>query len=111
MAAHEARADFLAGELVEKLLLVGDREMAIARAGRCHFDLRIDGVLGGIDADRPNVRPRKFPALADAPRPNRARASPAWARFGHSLEGPERASFDKVTILFLLKLSGAPGGI
>ena len=28
MAAHEARAHLLAGELVEKFLLIGDREMA-----------------------------------------------------------------------------------
>ena len=31
MAAHEARAHLLAEELVEKFLLVGDREMAVAR--------------------------------------------------------------------------------
>ena len=34
MAAHEARADLLAGELIEKLLLIGDREMAVARPAR-----------------------------------------------------------------------------
>ena len=33
MAAHEARADLLAGELVEKFLLVGDREIAVPRPG------------------------------------------------------------------------------
>jgi hypothetical protein len=37
MAAHEAGADFLAGELVEKFLLVGDREMTVARSGGVGF--------------------------------------------------------------------------
>jgi len=49
MAAHEARADFLARELIEKFLLIGDREMRVARLGRGHFQLGINGVLGGID--------------------------------------------------------------
>jgi hypothetical protein len=31
VAAHEARANFLAGELVEKFLLISDREMTVAR--------------------------------------------------------------------------------
>jgi hypothetical protein len=30
VAAHEARSDFLAGEVVEKPLLIGDWEMAVA---------------------------------------------------------------------------------
>jgi hypothetical protein len=42
--------------------------MAVAGPGRGHFELRVDRVLGGVDADRPNVRPRKFPILAGAPR-------------------------------------------
>jgi hypothetical protein len=33
MAAHEARADLLARKLIEKFLLIGDREMALDRAG------------------------------------------------------------------------------
>jgi hypothetical protein len=33
MAAHEARADLLAGQLVEEFLLIGDREMAVAWSG------------------------------------------------------------------------------
>jgi hypothetical protein len=32
MAAHEAGADLLAGELIEKFLLVRDGEMAVAPA-------------------------------------------------------------------------------
>ena len=64
MAAHEARADFFAREMVENFLLIGDRKMAVARPGRRHFQFRVNGVLGGIDADRPDVAPRKLPALA-----------------------------------------------
>ena len=37
VAAHEARADLLAGELVEKFLLIGDREIVVARPGRGIF--------------------------------------------------------------------------
>jgi hypothetical protein len=33
VTAHEARADFLARLLVEKFLLIGDREMAVAGPG------------------------------------------------------------------------------
>ena len=47
--------------------------MAVPRSGRGHFELRIDGVLGGIDADRPDVAAGKLPALAGAPQPDRAR--------------------------------------
>jgi hypothetical protein len=39
MAAHEARADLLAGQLIEVFLLVGDREMAVAQAGRGYSSL------------------------------------------------------------------------
>jgi hypothetical protein len=37
MAAHEARADLLAGKLIEKFLLIRDREMAVARPGGVGF--------------------------------------------------------------------------
>jgi len=37
MAAHEARAHLLAGELIEKFLLIGDRKVAITLTGRRYF--------------------------------------------------------------------------
>ena len=54
--------------------------MAVARPGRRDFQLRVNGVLGGIDADRPDVRSRKFSALARPPRPDQARAVHALDR-------------------------------
>jgi len=54
--------------------------MTIARPGRHHFELRINRVLGGIDADRPDVAAGKFPALGGAPRSDRPRAVHALDR-------------------------------
>ena len=50
--------------------------MTIARPWRHHFELRINRVLGGIDADAAG----EFPALAGPPRPDRPRAVHALNR-------------------------------
>jgi hypothetical protein len=47
--------------------------MKVAWSWRQHFQFRIDRILGSIDADRPHVAARKFPVLAGAARPDRAR--------------------------------------
>jgi hypothetical protein len=75
MAAHDPRADLLAGQLIEEFLLMGDRDSGSSSPRARQFQLRINGVLGGIDADGPDVRRRKFPAVGGAPRPDRERAA------------------------------------
>jgi hypothetical protein len=74
MAAHEARAKPLASELVEKSPADTRSRFGITRPGLRHFEFRINGVHENIDVDRPDIAPRKFPALAGSPRPDRARA-------------------------------------
>jgi hypothetical protein len=54
--------------------------MTVSRPRRRHFELRIDGVLGGIDADRPDVAPQKFLALAGAVRTGQRRPCVLWCR-------------------------------
>jgi hypothetical protein len=45
--------------LIEKFLLISDREMTVARSGHRHFELRINGVVGGIEAQTAAVLGRK----------------------------------------------------
>jgi hypothetical protein len=60
--------------------------MTVARPRRRYSEFRIDGVLGRIDADRPDVAAGKFPALAGAPQPNRPRPVYTLAAIAASIE-------------------------